>query len=159
MKSISYTKESNLFLYFLGPVYMVVGEPRQMTLFFKIIEWSLRMIKRDQIKMKYYMDRRGVTPPRRVTSPAWGPHLHVNRHLSTSKRFSRSPAIVPCTFLQCLAMAEDCYVLLHNCVNVRVRNLHSLRHTGHIGSHKLQTVHLRSAALLLSYSVLVQFSD
>ena len=28
--------------------------------------------KRDQIKMRDYMDRR-VTPPKRVTSPAWGP--------------------------------------------------------------------------------------
>ena len=26
------------------------------------------------------MDRR-VTPPKRVTSPSWGPHLHVNRPL------------------------------------------------------------------------------
>ena len=28
--------------------------------------------KRDQIKMRYYMDRR-VTPPKRVASPTWGP--------------------------------------------------------------------------------------
>ena len=28
--------------------------------------------KRDQIKMIDYMDRR-VTPPKRVTSPTWGP--------------------------------------------------------------------------------------
>ena len=28
--------------------------------------------KHDQIKMRDYMERR-VTPPRRVTSPAWGP--------------------------------------------------------------------------------------
>ena len=28
--------------------------------------------KRDQIKMKDYMARR-VTPPKRVTSPTWGP--------------------------------------------------------------------------------------
>ena len=36
--------------------------------------------KRDQIKMRDYMDRR-VTPRKRVTSPTWGPplHLHVNR--------------------------------------------------------------------------------
>ena len=26
------------------------------------------------------MDKR-VTPPKRVTSPTWGPHLHVNRPL------------------------------------------------------------------------------
>ena len=28
--------------------------------------------KRDQIKMRDYMDRR-VTPPKRVTTPTWGP--------------------------------------------------------------------------------------
>ena len=30
--------------------------------------------KRDQIKMRDYMDRR-VTPSKRVTSPTWGPQL------------------------------------------------------------------------------------
>ena len=30
--------------------------------------------------MRDYMDRR-VTPPKRVTSPTWLPHLHVNRSL------------------------------------------------------------------------------
>ena len=49
------------------------------------------------------------------------------------------------------------YVLLHDCVNVRVCNLHRMHHTGHIGNYKLHTVHLRSVALLLSNSVLVQF--
>ena len=34
--------------------------------------------QRDHIKMRDYMDKR-VTPPKRVTSPTWGPHLHVNR--------------------------------------------------------------------------------
>ena len=33
--------------------------------------------KRDQIKMRGYMDR-PVTPPQQVTSPTWGHHLHVN---------------------------------------------------------------------------------
>ena len=47
---------------------------------------------------------------------------------------------------------------LHDCVNVRVCDQHSLDHTGHIGSYKLLTVHLRSLALLLSHSVLVQYS-
>ena len=28
--------------------------------------------------MRDYMDR-PVTPPKLVTSPTWGPHLHVNR--------------------------------------------------------------------------------
>ena len=50
------------------------------------------------------------------------------------------------------------HVLLHDCLNVRVCNLHSLHHTGHIGSYKLHTVNLPSVALLLSHSVLVQFS-
>ena len=45
------------------------------------------------------------------------------------------------------------YVLLHDCVSVRVCNLHILHHTGHIGSYKLHTVHLRSMALLLSHSI------
>ena len=31
-----------------------------------------RTCKRDPIKMRDYMDRR-VTPPKRVTSPSWGP--------------------------------------------------------------------------------------
>ena len=32
--------------------------------------------KRDQIKMRDYMDRR-VTPPKRVTSPTWGPRTSM----------------------------------------------------------------------------------
>ena len=36
--------------------------------------------KRDHIKMSDYMDR-WVTPPNQITSPTWGPHLHVNRPL------------------------------------------------------------------------------
>ena len=35
--------------------------------------WSPHLsCNRDQIKMRDYLDRRG-TPPKRVTSPAWGP--------------------------------------------------------------------------------------
>ena len=37
--------------------------------------------KRDQDKVRIYMDRR-VTPLKRVTSPTWVPHLHVNRPLA-----------------------------------------------------------------------------
>ena len=33
-----------------------------------------------KFKMRDYIDRR-VTPPKWVTSPTWGPHLHVNRPL------------------------------------------------------------------------------
>ena len=38
--------------------------------------------KREQVKMRDYMDRQ-VTPPKRVTAPTWGPPplLHVNRPL------------------------------------------------------------------------------
>ena len=36
--------------------------------------------KRNQIKMRGYIDRR-VTPDKRVTSLTWGPHLHLNRTL------------------------------------------------------------------------------
>ena len=38
--------------------------------------------KSDHIKMRDYMDGR-LTPPKRVTSPTWVPHLHVNRPLLT----------------------------------------------------------------------------
>ena len=41
--------------------------------------------KRDQIKMRDYMDRK-VTPPKRVTSLTGVPHLHVNRLLITEGR-------------------------------------------------------------------------
>ena len=80
--------------------------------------------------------------------------------LSTSKRFSSpegSSSARSCNVWQWRRTVV--YVPLHDCVNVRVFNLHSLHHTGHIGNYKLQTVHLRSVALLLSHSVLVQFSD
>ena len=54
----------------LGPVYMDVGDPQ-------IGEVTCSRsphlsCKRDQIKMRDYVDRR-VTPPKRVTSPTWGP--------------------------------------------------------------------------------------
>ena len=37
--------------------------------------------KRDQIKMRDYMDRR-VTPPKRVTSPTWGPRTSCKQALN-----------------------------------------------------------------------------
>ena len=40
--------------------------------------------KPDQIKMRHYMDRR-VTPPKRVTSPTWGPRPPCKRALIRSK--------------------------------------------------------------------------
>ena len=44
------------------------------------------------------------------------------------------------------------YVLLHDCVNVRVCNVHSLHHTGHIGSYK-RLVH----TLYILFSLLGNF--
>ena len=38
--------------------------------------------KRDQIKIRDYMDR-GVTPPKRVTSPTWGPPPACKQVLSS----------------------------------------------------------------------------
>ena len=50
--------------------------------------------KRDQIKMRHYMDRR-VTPPKRVTSPTLGPPLPckqaLNFALSKLNGYLRSP--------------------------------------------------------------------
>ena len=47
--------------------------------------WSPHLsYKRDEIKMRDYMGRR-VTPPKRVISPTWGPHLHVNRPLACDR--------------------------------------------------------------------------
>ena len=39
--------------------------------------------KRDQIKMRDYMDRR-ITPPKRVTSPTWGPPALCKQALSAT---------------------------------------------------------------------------
>ena len=44
------------------------------------------------------------------------------------------------------------YVLLHDCVNVRVCNVHSLHHTGDIGSYK-RLVH----TLYILFSLLGNF--
>ena len=44
--------------------------------------------KRDQIKMRDYMDRR-VTPPKRVTSPAWGPPLPRKQALKSREKLHR----------------------------------------------------------------------
>ena len=48
--------------------------------------------KRDQIKMRDYMDRR-VTPPKRVTSSTWGPPLPCKQASSHA-----SPLCHPCDF-------------------------------------------------------------
>ena len=44
--------------------------------------------KRDQIKMRDYMDKR-VTPPKRVTSPTWGPPPRCKQALSEDNDRSR----------------------------------------------------------------------
>ena len=43
------------------------------------------LCKRDQIKMRYYMDKR-VHPPKRVTSPTWGPPSSCKQALNLSLR-------------------------------------------------------------------------
>ena len=55
----------------LGPVYMEVGDPMQVGEV-KYGGSPHLSCKRDKIKMRDYMDKR-VTPPKRVTSPTWGP--------------------------------------------------------------------------------------
>ena len=44
------------------------------------------------------------------------------------------------------------YVLLHDCVNVRVCNLHCLHHTGHIGSYKLPALFIYDRWLLFLFN-------
>ena len=48
--------------------------------------------KRDQIKMRDYMDRRVTLSPR-VTSPTRGPHFHVSRPLMTSSQLAACSSI------------------------------------------------------------------
>ena len=45
--------------------------------------------RRDQIKMRDYMDRR-VTPPKRVTSPTWGPPPPCKQALNSISRWLHS---------------------------------------------------------------------
>ena len=51
--------------------------------------------KRDQIKMRDYMDRRG-TPPKRVTSPTWGPLGAKNRYLISRKSNQNWTVLMNC---------------------------------------------------------------
>ena len=46
--------------------------------------------KRDQIKMRDYTDRR-VTPPKRVTSPTWGPPSPCKQALNLCNKLRDSP--------------------------------------------------------------------
>ena len=54
--------------------------------------WPHLSCKRDQIKMRDYMDRR-VTPPKRVTSPTWGPPPPCKQALKHSKINGLKPAM------------------------------------------------------------------
>ena len=56
-------------------------------------------------------------------------------------------------------MAADCFfsVVLRDCVNVCVRNLHNPHYTSHIENHKQHTSDLQLVALFPSQLVLVQF--
>ena len=45
---------------------------------------------RDQLKMRDYMDRR-VTPPKRLTSPTWGPPPPCKEALKETDLFGLSP--------------------------------------------------------------------
>ena len=56
--------------------------------------------KRDQIKMRGYMDRR-VTPPKRVTLPTWGLPPPCKQALRGLHRSSLVESIVFCLFLKC----------------------------------------------------------
>ena len=53
--------------------------------------------KRVQIKMRDYMDRR-VTPPKRVTSPAWGPPPPCNPALTLGLSYISSASFTHLTF-------------------------------------------------------------
>ena len=75
----------------LGPVYMEVGDRlggvTRLSIYSHI--WSPHLpCKRDQINMRDYVGRR-VTPLKRVTSPTWVPHLHVNRLLNSQHSLKR----------------------------------------------------------------------
>ena len=60
--------------------------------------------KRDQIKMRYYMDRR-VTPPKRVTSPTWGPPPPCKQTLSSILYWSN--CLVHYTFFKNALMIHE----------------------------------------------------
>ena len=66
----------------------------------------------DQFKMRDYMDRR-VTPPKRVTSPTWGPPFTCKQALKLSRKkrlgfvvvvvvvFSKNPGDQNARMLEC----------------------------------------------------------
>ena len=69
----------------LGPVYMEVGDPRQVRE--AICRASPHLLcKRGQTKMRDYIDRR-VTPHKGVTSPTWSPPPPCKQALSVFEAF------------------------------------------------------------------------
>ena len=64
----------------LGPVYMEVGDPSGVGEVTCAGSPHLSC-KRDKIKMRDYIDR-WITPPKLVTSPAWGPPHPFKQALS-----------------------------------------------------------------------------
>ena len=72
-------------LWNLGTIYMKVGGPQvgQVT----CVKLPHLACKRDHIKMRDYLDRR-VTPPKRVTSPTWGPPPPCKQAIKVSKEIT-----------------------------------------------------------------------
>ena len=61
-------------------------------------------MKRDPIKMRDYMDRR-VTPPKRVSSPSWGPPPPCKQALSNDPGKVKESCFVT---LQCAFPTWEC---------------------------------------------------
>ena len=72
-------------LWNLGTIYMKVGGPQvgQVT----CVKLPHLACKRDHIKMRDYLERR-VTPPKRVTSPTWGPPPPCKQAIKVSKEIT-----------------------------------------------------------------------
>ena len=76
--------------------------------------------KRVQIKMRDYMDRR-VTPPKRVTSPTWGPtHLY--------KQAPRLDAVAGAHSLQSAVTKEFSYNSSHNALGSFLEQIFLIMH-------------------------------
>ena len=71
--------------------------------------------KPDQIKMRHYLDRR-VTPPKRVSSPNWGPPPQRKQALSHVSAFSvmESPReLYSCIILCPCSLENNAFSVLH----------------------------------------------
>ena len=70
--------------------------------------------KPDQIKMRHYMDRR-VNPPKRVTSPTWGPPPQCKQALSHVSAFSvmeRPRELYSCIILCTCSLENNAFSVL-----------------------------------------------